>query len=89
VYIKFGPRGDRITAPSIPVAVRGVPRRVWTLFRERDENAPPALPITPEHLVNAFLEDRIHDWRMTGSGYLKYYSRVTDDPVWVLLEYDE
>lgn len=89
VFIKFGDKGDRFTAPSIHVRVPGKPSRVWTLFRDTDENAPPTLPIKPQHRVNAFLEDRVHDWTTTRDGLFKYFSRVTDEPVWVLLEYDE
>lgn len=89
VYIKFGPKGTRIMAPSLPAEVEGKPSRVWTLFRDTDENAPPRLPIAPQHRVNAFKEDHVHDWVITNSGHFKYFSRVTDEPVWVLLEYDE
>lgn len=89
VFIKFGLKGTRITAPSVPVKIEGKPKRVWTMFRDTDENAPPRLPITPQHRVNAFMEDYIHDWNMTSDGRFKYFSRVTDEPVWVLLEYDE
>lgn len=89
VFIKFGDKAGRWSAPAIPVAIEGAPRYVWTLFRDTDENAPPALPILPQHKVNAFMEDRVHDWTTTRDGLFKYFSRVTDEPVWVLLEYDE
>jgi hypothetical protein len=90
LFIKFGPANGRPLAPAIPVPLpEGEPDRVWTLFRETDENKPPALPIVPAHRVNAFMEDYMHDWNVDHKGNFRYASRVTDQPVWVLLEYRE
>jgi hypothetical protein len=58
------------------------PRRVWTVLGE----AKPELPMKPIHFENAFLEDRGHDWEYR-NGKLKYFSRVSDGGVWLLLEY--
>lgn len=62
------------------------PTRIWTLVREQDRRRPPALPIAPEHGVNAFMEDEIHDWSWK-AGKLRFFSRVADRSVWLLLEY--
>jgi hypothetical protein len=61
------------------------PHRVWTLYAF-DETVTPALPITPIHNHNAFLEDCVHDWNIYG-GHFRYRSRVADRPVWILLEF--
>lgn len=78
-------------AKRVPIAER--PGRVWTLYRESDENKPPVLPIIPVHNVNAFLEDYVHDWNEVrgkdGKLMLDYSSRVIDRPVWILLEYEK
>jgi len=68
------------------VPVGGKPKRVWTLFHEGEQ--PPELPVVPQHNVNAFLEDHIHDWDWRG-GTLRYYSRVAKDSVWILCEFTE
>ncbi len=64
------------------------PFRVWTLYGEgrNDPGTPPVLPIAPIHLRGAFLEDFLHDWNMRGTT-LRYYSRVMQDNVWILVEY--
>ncbi len=59
------------------------PTRVWTLLCQEK----PDLPIKPVHFENAFLEDRHHDWEFLNDGRLKYFSRVSDGDVWLLLEY--
>ena len=87
VFIKFGEQGTRLAAPAIPVRVPGEPSRVWTLWPETHEDKPPALPVVPVHRRNAFHEDYVHDWNIH-NGMFRYYSRITDEPVWVLLEYD-
>lgn len=61
------------------------PFRVWTLFHS--EQTPPALPIQPLHNVNAFLEDKLHDWNIDNKNMLRYYSRVALNSVWILVEY--
>lgn len=67
------------------------PARVWTLCDKV------SLPFHPQHGQNAFLEDFAHDWswiegqkRHEGSSVraFRYFSRVTDPPVWVLLEFE-
>lgn len=76
------PTGGRFKEASLAVK----PRLIWTLLRGTDKAKPPSLPITPEHGVNAFMEDEIHDWRWQG-GKLRFYSRVVGRSVWLLLEY--
>lgn len=57
------------------------PDRVWTL-----QNQNPSLPIDPLHGKNAFLEDKVHDWDW-GNGKIRYYSRLAESNVWILVEY--
>jgi len=64
------------------------PIRLWSLVRESDRRRKPELPIEPVHLENAFLEDRIHDWDIN-KGYLRYYSRVSEGGLWILLEFEK
>lgn len=64
------------------------PFRLWTLFRETNRDKRPELPIIPTHRGNAWLEDYTHDWSMVGPGAIKYFSRVMNCGVWVLLEYE-
>lgn len=61
-------------------------KRVWTLYQYTDLENPPSLPYQPIHHRNAFAEDRIHDWTIDSKGLFRYASRVTDDPVWILIE---
>jgi hypothetical protein len=64
------------------------PKRVWTLYHFSDPSIPPGLPYQPQHNVNAFMEDYVHDWVMT-PGVFHYKSRVCEGGVWVLLELDD
>ena len=73
---------------ALPLPLDKQPTRVYTLYFESKENKPPQLPFVPVHNKNAFIEDHIHDWSWN-NGMFRYYSRVIDRPVWVLLEYDE
>jgi hypothetical protein len=59
---------------------------VWTLFRFTDRNLRPELPYQPTHHHNAFVEDPMHDWRIDEQNRFHYASRITDDPVWILVE---
>lgn len=68
-----------------PVPCARMPRRIWTLI-QRGEETTPVLPIKPQHNVNAFLEDPMHDW-VVRNGELHYASRVAGGPVWILLEF--
>lgn len=88
VFIRFGEKGTRFARPALPAEVAKKPDRVWTLYLEEDETKVPELPIVPVHRTNAFMEDYIHDWDWT-AGVFRYRSRITEDPVWVLLEYEE
>lgn len=68
------------------------PFRIWTLFVDGDKDKKPELPIVPVHNQNAFLEDFVHDWnvqfdRESQRRSIRYYSRVVDRPVWILIEY--
>lgn len=46
--------------------------------------------VEPRHLVNAQLEDMIHDWRWS-SGVLTYKSRGLEDgeSYWLIIQYDD
>lgn len=81
------PTGGRWLLTSVHRTER--PKRLWTLLRETDRNKQPQLPIVPAHLGNAYLEDYVHDWRMVGPGVIKYFTRVMNCGVWVLLEYEQ
>lgn len=64
------------------------PDRVWTLYN-KDVEHPPKLPMEPRHLVNAFMEDNVHDYLFQPTEF-RYYSRVADlrkGGVWLLFEY--
>ena len=67
------------------LALSEKPFRVWTLYLE-GYGKTPTLPIVPQHHVNAFLEDYVHDWNWH-SGKFVYFSRVARDRVWILVEY--
>lgn len=69
-----------------PVRLAKKPDRVWTLSGHRDQSQPPTLPFYPTHGYDAFLDDYVHDWNWR-SGVFRYYSRVANGPVWLLLEY--
>lgn len=63
------------------------PWRIWTLLVPNAKRTdPPSLPIEPQHNVNAFLEDETHDWTWR-AGRLRYYTRVADRSVWLLIVY--
>lgn len=74
--------------PAVLPCPEGEPTRVWTLVTHTDPAKPPALPFVPQHNVNAFFEDYVHDWNMSIDGKsLRYGSRVTEGGCWLLLEY--
>jgi hypothetical protein len=79
--------GDRENATRV-IDFGQKPTHMWTLYPHMDESQPPTLPYQPQHNVNAFLEDRVHDWDWSG-GRLRYYSRVVNaqEGVWLLLEW--
>lgn len=84
------PQNDVVWIPEAPppkrmVSVPKKPVTVWTLFRETDPNKIPSLPIHP-HRGIAFPEDELHDWAWK-NGRLRYFSRLNEGGVWVLLEY--
>lgn len=74
------------TPKALPLSVADEPKRIWTLFQHVEKSEPPTLPFVPQHNLNAFLEDKTHDWNWK-NGVLRYYSRVAGSPVWLLLEY--
>jgi len=86
LYFPHSLENGKGPAPAVDLPEK--PSRVWTLFRHTDENEPPELPIVPSHFHNAFLEDYVHDWKWR-NGKFRYFSRVTEGPVWLLLEYAE
>ena len=63
-----------------------IPVRVWTLYEHRHEEVKPELPYSPKHNVNAFIEDRIHDWNILNNQII-YRSRISEGGCWILLEY--
>jgi hypothetical protein len=82
------PLGGECEFGQRSIAVAKKPSTVWTLYTQRGEADRPAIPFKPQHNVNAFLEDYVHDWEWA-NGKLRYYSRVVgaQDGVWLLLEY--
>lgn len=91
VFVEFNERKpDTLSRQAKPIKLpdMAIPSRVWTLYSESDPAKPPELPFLPVHNRNAFLEDWVHDW-ITRDGHLIYYSRVTETPMWLLLEYRE
>lgn len=89
LFIEFGHAEGRPYAPAIPQQVpfkKSDVQQVWTLCQYRDKAAPPALPYTPVHGLNAFVEDFMHDWNIDSKRAFRYGSRITDSPVWVLVE---
>lgn len=71
------------------VELSGKPKRVWTLVDGVGEPGfKHKLPMTPAHGNSAFLEDHIHDWVMQGNT-LRYFSRVAEHTVWILVEFDD
>lgn len=89
LYIEFSPKDDRPVRQAIPVPVKWTEKQikqVWTLYHFTNKDVPPLLPYKPVHHNNAFLEDCMHDWNIDSQGRFRYASRVTDEPVWILLE---
>lgn len=84
----FYPHKLEMGSSPKPVPMEREPDRVWTLFLVREEGDLPELPMKPQHRVNAFLEDKIHDWNWR-NGKFRYVSRVSDGEQWLLLEYKE
>lgn len=78
--------GGRFVPVHIPYLDGVEPEKVWTMYEYNNPNNPPSLPVVPIHNQNAFKEDRIHDWRIIGTQF-RYYTRVMNESVWVLLEY--
>lgn len=75
--------------PLIVEAPGERPDRVWTLPLERDPDKAPALPITPVHGRNAFLEDCGHDWTWLNGERMRYSGTGRErGGVWLLLEID-
>lgn len=88
--------------PLVAYPFDAEPKKLWTLPRETDQKKPPRLPYAPVHNQNAFLEDKLHDWKIVKKGmgiqtetslgdeivsFLDYFSRVSDGGCWVLLEF--
>ncbi len=89
LFVEFEPAETFSGFRALPVPVAFHRRdvdRVWTLYLHTDKTTRPDLPYRPVHRVNAFAEDYIHDWNIDNRGF-RYASRVTDAPVWVLVEF--
>jgi hypothetical protein len=71
---------------SRKISLEKMPHRVWTVMVNYNPDNKPELPMVPQHLHNAFLEDKTHDWAWK-NGVLRYFSRVADHSVWILCEY--
>jgi len=71
--------------PLIPFS-NGKIRRLYTLYQHTDEQAPPSLPYAPVHLKGAFIEDQGHDYSQDEKGNIHYFTRVTNEAVWLLVE---
>ena len=70
------------------VPIEGKPKRVWTLVDGIGEPSfKHRLPFVPQHGHNAFLEDQNHDW-IVRDGKLRYFSRVAEHTVWILVEFE-
>lgn len=75
--------------PPIPFN-EGYIRNLYTLYKHTDHDNPPALPFKPVHNENAFIEDRLHDWRHDEkNGRIHFFSRIADQAVWLLAEVEE
>lgn len=88
LYIDFHPKDDRPVRQAKPYPVdfqESDVHHVWTLYHHQDRDKPPELPFYPVHHKNAFSEDYMHDWNIH-QGKFRYGSRVTDEPVWVMVE---
>ncbi|HDX8426152.1 TPA: hypothetical protein RQN23_000828 [Aeromonas veronii] len=64
---------------------KGEIHRLYTLYHFTDENKPPELPFSPVHNINAFIEDKGHDWSQNDRE-IRFTSRVVDQGVWLLAE---
>ena len=85
-WVKGGANGQIPVAKSTECPEK--PDSLWTLYLENRPESPPPLPMVPVHLTNACLEDQGHDW-VWRDGRLRYFSRVVDRPIWVLLIYKD
>jgi len=88
LFITFEPADTFAGVRAVPIPVdfrESDVAHVWTLYNETDKSKPPALPFSPVHNHNAFIEDRLHDWNII-NGKFRYGSRVMDQDVWVLVE---
>lgn len=89
VFVEFYDRKPGMPSKRAkPIALPDdeVPARIWTLYKELDSDKRPKLPYHPVHNHNAFAEDYVHDWDVRDRK-LHYYSRITETPMWLLLEY--
>lgn len=89
IWIPWGPR-EGMTDGHLPVDVAEEPDKAWTLFLpEHDtQDSPPQLPLIPRYPHGFFPESAMHDWDWR-SGKFHFFTRVTDQPTWVLLEYEQ
>lgn len=71
---------------NILVQVPKETTRIQTCFRHTDPEVKPDIDV-PQHLVNVFYEDWMHDWNWR-DGVLAYGSRVSDGGVWIRCEYE-
>lgn len=86
-YVVHSIRSGSTTPNTLPTPPDGLTlQRVWTLI---DEDL--LRELGPVHNMSAFLEDRIHDWRINQKGEFFYYSRVKPAgiDVKIVLDYEE
>lgn len=88
IWIPWGPR-EGMSDGHLPVEITEKPDKVWTLFLPEHEtqDSPPQLPLIPRYPDGFFPESAMHDWDWR-DGKFYFFTRVTDQPTWVLLEYE-
>lgn len=88
VWLPVQPDGPAYgRGPLILQASGEQPASLWTLIGERSSTKPPALPYSPQHGHNAFLEDRGHDWTWLHGSRIRYSGTCRErGGVWLLLE---
>lgn len=88
--VKTKAPAKQVPPVKVSFGLKDRPLRLWTLFRYRNKDKVPVLPFVPIHFKNAFLESFTHDWNVRErpeGNELRYFSRLTEGGVWVLLEW--
>lgn len=77
----FIPERKPHEAYKTPIKIEAEPKHVWVCTEEPD------LDMKPKHRINAFLEDRLHDWDYR-NGNFYYYGAAALGKVWLFIEYE-